>query len=153
MAFANSSDVNGPLAMMVGSFGICVISSSLISTSGCFFNVSPIRLENVSRSTANALPAGTRHSSAVLIIKELQMRISSFSTPTALFNASDRSELEQTSSANPPPECAGVIFFGRISWMVTGMFLVINCHAASHPANPAPMIWTRCITLHPRFWI
>ena len=62
---------------------------------------SVIYAENFSRSTARALPAGTFVASAASMIKDPIMRISSFNSPTALLKASERKELEHTSSANP----------------------------------------------------
>jgi hypothetical protein len=56
------------------------------------------------------------------------------------------SELEQTSSAKSPVWWAGVERTGRISWSSTATPLLAHCHAASDPANPAPMIWIRWST-------
>ena len=77
--------------------------------------------EKPSRSTASAPPAGTWLASAARITSELSRRISSCSRPTALFSrSSERSELEQTSSARPSVRCASVDRTGRISCSTTG---------------------------------
>ena len=99
MSSASASAVSGPLAMITGPCGIAFTSSWTISTRGCARSVFVIQAEKPSRSTASALPAGTRCRSALFMIRESSMRISSLSTPTALSRASLRSEFEQTSSA------------------------------------------------------
>ena len=70
---------------------------------------------NSPRSTASALPAGTRTPSATRRISESMRRISSFSRPAAWSSASPRRLLEQTSSAKSAVWCTGVLFTGRIS--------------------------------------
>ncbi len=55
--------------------------------------------ENRSRSTARALPAGTRVASAAARTRLPRARISSLSNPTPVDGSSERRELEQTSSA------------------------------------------------------
>ena len=71
-------------------------------------------------STASAPPAGTRVASAASMTSEPSVRISSLSSPTAFSSRSERSEFEQTSSANPSHLCAGVRLHGFISYSVTG---------------------------------
>ena len=91
-------------------------SSRRISISGWAVIAASTALLKPSRSTASALPAGTRCASAVAMISEPSRRISSCSRPMALPSASsERNELEQTSSASRDVECAGVIRSGRIS--------------------------------------
>ena len=86
--------------MITGPSGIYFISSCTTSTNGWLFKVSVIILEKLWRSTARALPAGTRVASAHFMINESNLRISSFKIPTAFSNESLRKELEQTNSPN-----------------------------------------------------
>src|SRR5262245_50439563 len=77
------------------------------------------------------------------MIREPARRISSCSSPTALFCASsERKELEQTSSARESVTCASVPRAGRISCSTTGTPAEASCHAASLPARPPPTICT-----------
>jgi hypothetical protein len=62
-----------------------------------------------------------------------------------VFSLLDFRELEQTSSAKSAVWCAGVERTGRISESSTGTPRRAHCHAASDPANPAPMIRTEVI--------
>src|SRR5437764_13591280 len=96
--------------------------------------------ENLSRSTANASPAGTRASSAHAITREPISFISCFNNPTAFVTADERKELEQTSSARFDVWCAAVVFAGRISNRSTVCPFRASAHAHSQPARPAPTI-------------
>jgi hypothetical protein len=95
---------------------------------------------NTTRSTAKACPAGTAHDRAISISNEPARRISSLSNQGAAFSLSDLSEFEHTSSAKSAVWCAGVERTGRISHNSTSTPRRAHCHAASEPANPAPMI-------------
>jgi hypothetical protein len=53
----------------------------------------------VTRSTANAWPAGTAHSRAICSSSDPARRISSFKSHGAVFSLSDFNEFEQTNSA------------------------------------------------------
>src|SRR5580693_865758 len=100
------------------------------------------RAAKVVRSTASACPAGTAHSRAILSNSDSARLISSFSTQGAVVSLSDFSEFEQTSSAKSAVWCAGVERTGRISNNSTSTPRLAHCHAASDPANPAPIILT-----------
>jgi hypothetical protein len=95
---------------------------------------------NTTRSTAKACPAGTAHDRATSISNEPARRISSLSNQGAAFSLSDLNEFEHTSSAKSAVWCAGVARPGRISHNSTSTPRRAHCHAASEPANPAPMI-------------
>src|SRR5207247_1297147 len=96
-----------------------------------------------SRSTASAPPAGSLWASAAARISEPQRRISSCSSPTALFIASsERKELEQTSSASRSVACASVARSGRISCSTAVTPARASCQAASLPASPPPTTCT-----------
>jgi hypothetical protein len=102
---------------------------------------------NVTRSTASACPAGTAHSRAMSSSSEPARRISSFSSHGAVFSESDFKEFEQTSSAKSDVWCAGVDRSGRISNNSTSAPRRAHCHAASDPANPAPIMRTSALTI------
>ena len=143
MNSAKGSDVRGPVAMIVSSSSTSSMTSSLkIVTKGWLRKKSVMAFEKPSRSTAKALPAGTRCSSAKRMIKLSTIRSSCFKTPTAFKSVSLRNEFEHTNSANADVLCAGVIFLGRISYRCTGMPRLTSCHVASHPAKPAPITLT-----------
>src|SRR3546814_3943340 len=74
------------------------------------------------------------------MISEPRLRISAWSSPTALLSASSERKLfEQTSSARPSVWCAGVISpEPRISERRTFQPASASCHAASDPARPPP---------------
>jgi hypothetical protein len=74
-----------------------------------------MQLANFSLSTARAPPAGIFVSSATCIIKLPNLRISSFSKPTAFARSLPLKELEQTSSAKSFDTCAGDLKSGFIS--------------------------------------
>src|ERR1043166_359068 len=101
--------------------------------------------ENLSRSTANASPAGTRASSPHAITRDPISFISCFRRPTAFVAAEERKEFEQTSSARFDVWCAAVDFAGRISKRSTVCPFRASANAHSHPARPAPTILTRDI--------
>jgi hypothetical protein len=67
-----------------------------------------MRLENSTRSTASAWPAGTAVSSAILKSADPPRRISCFNSHGAVFGDSLFSEFEHTSSPNSVVWCAGV---------------------------------------------
>ena len=92
------------------------------------------------RSTARALPAGTRVARAAAMIRELSRRISSLSSPTALSTPSARRELLHTSSPKNGDWCAGENFWGFISKRRTRTPRRAACQAASLPARPPPMM-------------
>ena len=96
-----------------------------------------------SRSTASAPPAGTRASSAQARTRLPARRSSSWRSPTALCGSSERSELEQTSSANPSRRCTGDRRPGFISTRSTSTPARASVQAASLPARPAPTTVTR----------
>ena len=84
-------------------------ASRRISTSGSASSAAWTAAAKPSRSTASAPPAGSLWASPARMISEPQRRISSCSSPTALWSASsERNELEQTSSASVPVLCASV---------------------------------------------
>ncbi len=89
------------------------------------------------------MPAGTRFASATASSIEPSSRSSAFSWPEALREPSEPRELLQTSSANPPVWCAGVISSGRISHRSTATPRRAICQAASEPAKPPPATRTR----------
>ena len=70
---------------------------------------------NSPRSTARALPAGTRVAAAAAMIRESSRRISSLSSPTALSTPSARRELLHTNSPRNGDWWAGENFTGFIS--------------------------------------
>ncbi len=109
-----------------------------------------ISCANPSRSTAKAPPAGTLVISAHSIISEFIIRISSFKSPTAFASPSALRELLQTSSARLSDLCAGDFLFGFISINVTLTPRFAICHAASHPASPAPITVTLIFQYSPR---
>jgi acyl-CoA hydrolase len=66
-----------------------------------FYTYSPIKLsdmDSISRSTARAEPAGTRHLSAAIKMSEFRCRISCFKTPWAVATSSDLRLLLHTNS-------------------------------------------------------
>jgi hypothetical protein len=71
----------------------------ITSTSGWLRTASVTARPKRSRSTASALPAGTRDASAKRMIALPAMRSSSLITPTAFSSDEERNEFEQTSSA------------------------------------------------------
>ena len=143
MALPSVSDVNGPEAKItVPSVGIDVTSSWCTVILGWLFILSVTIALNRWRSTAKAPPAGTAVASAHSIINEPNRRISSFSRPTAFSILPARKELLQTSSANWSVWWAGELFTGRISYKSTATPRLASCHAASEPANPAPITVT-----------
>src|SRR5436190_8087489 len=141
ISLASASDVSGPVAMTVSSSSsICEISSRRIVISGSRVITSVTLAANSARSTASACPAGTAQPFAISISNDPARRISSFSSHGAVFSLSDFREFEQTSSAKSDVWCAGVERTGRISYRSTGTPRRAHCHAASEPANPAPII-------------
>jgi hypothetical protein len=145
-ASARAGEVSGPVARITlsqSAGGRPAISSRRISISGWRSSRSVTAREKPSRSTASAPPAGSLWASALARISDPARRISSCSRPTALFSASsERSELEQTSSAQSAVWWASVPRTGRISWSTTGTPAEASCQAASLPARPAPTTWT-----------
>ena len=121
-----ASLVKGPLAIIVGAWGISVTSSWITSIFGWFVINSVTSAENFSRSTASAPPAGTLFFLANRIITLSSFSISFFNTPTALLKLSPLNELEQTSSANDDVWCAGVILTGLISYNFTLILFFAN---------------------------
>ena len=119
-----------------------VTSSRTTVMSGSRSMASVTAAEKFSRSTASACPAGTAVCAAICIRRELDRRISSFSSQGAVFSLSDFSEFEHTSSAKCAVWCAGVCRTGRISYSSAGTPRRAHCHAASDPASPAPMMRT-----------
>ena len=97
----------------------------IISISFIFSNSSVTRLENCSRSTANACPAGTDTSSAIRIKRESNLLNSSFNSPQAFVCKLDLKELLQTTSAKFWLLCAGEYTVGFISYR----FTLIPCFA------------------------
>ena len=143
-------EVKGPVATITGPSGMWVTSSRRISMRGSFSMAWVASRENSPRSTAKAPPAGTRLSWAQRISKDPNRRISSFNSPAALSTRAAFRELEQISSANPWLWWAGENFWGFISNRVTGIPRRASCHAASHPARPAPSTVTFCCAINPR---
>jgi hypothetical protein len=120
-----------------------VTSSRIISTSDLDSKAVVIKREKASRSTARALPAGTRLSSAAWMIREFSLRNSSLRRPEPVSRASDLRELLHTSSPRKGERWAGEKRFGFISKRVTTIPRLAACQAASHPANPPPIISSR----------
>ena len=148
------SDVRGPVATtVISSFGISFTSSQTTSMKSFSFMRFVTISENLSLSTAKAPPAGTRHALAHFKSKESKSLISSFRSPAALSILSALKEFEHTSSAKPLLLCAGENFFGFISISRTFIHLEAICHAASHPAKPAPITLTFIIFLLNRLFI
>ena len=146
---ASSTEVSGPVATITcpqdapGSAGT---ASRRISTSGSASSAAWTASAKPSRSTASAPPAGSLCASPAPRIREPQRRISSCSSPTALWSgSSERNELEQTSSASVPVLCASVSRTGRISCRITGTPARASCQAASLPARPPPITCTVAI--------
>src|SRR5687768_9737120 len=131
--------------MVTASSGMRSTSSRWIVTSGSASTSSVIRRANSPRSTASALPAGTRTESATRMISDPIRRISSFSSPAAWSSALPRRLFEHTSSARSPVWCTGVWRTGRISWRSTRTPRRASCQDASLPARPPPTIVTRCV--------
>ena len=147
IASDNFGEVNGPVAIMhSASSGIPWISSRRILIFGCSANARVTLQANWSLSTANAVPAGIRTSSATRMIKECNCRISSFNIPGALRGSFDPKEFEQTISARCSVLCAAVSSLGRISYRVTLAPALAACQAASDPARPPPII-TRSVLM------
>ena len=142
MASDKASEVSGPEAITTSPGGMDVTSPSTMVIPGWDRMASVTAAEKPSRSTARAPPASTRVWPAQRRISEPHRRSSSFSSPAAFSSWSERRELEHTSSAKPGLWWAGVIFRGFISRRVTAMPRWASCHAASHPARPAPMTVT-----------
>ena len=101
--------------MATGAAGRRGTSSRWIVTWGSASTASVTLRANSPRSTASALPAGTRTSSATRMTSEPIRRISSFRRPAAWSRALPRRLFEQTSSARSPVWCTGVCRTGRIS--------------------------------------
>ena len=117
-----------------------VTSSRRIVISGSRSIAAVTRRAKSKRSTARAWPAGTAVAVAISSRSEPARRISSFSSHGAVFRLVDFKEFEHTSSAKSAVWCAGVERTGRISHNSTSTPRRAHCHAASEPANPAPMI-------------
>ena len=139
MSSESASAVRGPVAMTAKPSGSSVRSSLRMVTSGQLSRAWVASRENSSRSTASAPPAGTLDRSAQSVSKEPSRRISSFNNPAALSRRAAFRELEQISSANPALLWAGENFWGFISTSSTATPARAICHAASHPASPAPI--------------
>ena len=121
------------------SAGSSVTSLCITRTPGAFVTASVILSENAFRSTASAPPAGTRVCFALSTQIDEKVSISAFKSPAAEFKRSAFNEFEQTSSAKVSALWAGERFSGFISYKSTANPARLNCHAASHPARPAPM--------------
>ena len=91
-----------------------------------------------SRSTARALPAGTRQASAASINWLPKARISALSSPTPEVGSSDRRELEHTSSARWSLTWAGERNRGFCSKSSTVCPERARRNAHSQPARPPP---------------
>ena len=94
--------------MTTGPSGMRGISSRWSVTWGSALTASVTFWAKSPRSTASALPAGTRTSSATRMISEPIRRISSLRSPAAWSSALPRRLFEQTSSARSPVWCTGV---------------------------------------------
>ena len=115
-------------------------SSRMMSISGWASRAPVMWAAKAPRSTANALPAGTRVARAAAMIRESSRRISSLSSPTADSRASARRELLHTSSPKNGDWCAGENFTGFISKRRTRTPRRAACQAASLPARPPPIM-------------
>ena len=104
-ASLRAGEVRGPVAMITdaqSSGGRPAISVRSTVISGWPVIRPSTAVENPTRSTAKAEPAGTRWASPQARITDPHRRISACRRPTALWAASsERKELEQTSSARP----------------------------------------------------
>jgi hypothetical protein len=98
MAAESRSEVSGPVATMPGE-GRSMASSLTTLMSRCPTTRSCTSRENTSRSTASAVPPGTRASSAQGSSTLPSARSSALSNPWALVRSTDLKELLQTSSA------------------------------------------------------
>ena len=145
MAAASAGEVSGPVAtttLSQSSGGRPATSPRSTVISGSADSASSTAAAKPWRSTAKALPAGTRWASATRMTSEPARRISSCNNPTALAKASsERNEFEQTSSHSRSVTCAAVPRPGRISCSTAGTPARATCHAASQPASPPPMTW------------
>ncbi len=138
MAAASRSEVRGPVAMIPAS-GSSVASSRTILIRGCDWIRSSTSRAKTSRSTASAVPPGTRASSAQGRSMLPRRRSSALSRPCAVEVSTDLKVLLHTSSASRPVWCAAVPVTGRISCSVTSTPRSASAHAASLPARPPPM--------------
>src|SRR5699024_4404593 len=102
---------------------------------------------NRSRSTASAPPAATRQTSAASSRLSPSSFISALSRPEAESRRSALREFEHTSSAKPADLCAGEYTSGFCSNRRTAMPCFARYSAASQPARPAPMTFTRIPSL------
>ena len=101
MASVRRADVSGPVATTPGD-GSPAASSCTTVMFGCAVTRSCTAWEKISRSTARAVPPGTRARSAHGSSRLPSARSSALRRPWALVTSTDLKELLQTSSASRP---------------------------------------------------
>ena len=144
----SDSEARGPVAMTIwekpssaGSSSEAISRSTTRMLGSC--RISSVSLwEKALRSTASALPAGTRVASAAAMKGLAKSRSSCLSRPMPLASSSLRREFEQTSSEKLSALCAGDRFPGFCSKRVTGTPERASTLAHSQPARPAPTMAT-----------
>ena len=131
-----ASEVRGPVAITEGG-AILTVSARMTLIRLWFCTRALIFLQNRFLSITSALLPGCPHSRAILTMKEPFFKSSSLKKASGSESSRVPKLAEHTSSAK--------FLAVSISYKSTGTPSFANCSAASVPAIPAPMTFTRVI--------